>query len=404
MNAPVPAPAVSPETLRRRRILFVDDEPNLLAGLRRMLRARRDVWDMEFAEGGEQALAVLAERPADLVVSDMRMPGMDGAQLLAEVRRRSPATSRMILSGHADRASIISAIGPTQQYLAKPCEVDVLVAALERVLAVREIVVDERLRRLLGDVESLPKPSSVFEDLVALAADPDCRIEDVVRVIESDLSSSAEVLRLVNSAFFGLPTRVDTVARAVNLLGLDLIQALAAAGAVFAAGGPPPAGLDPRRMLDRGLVTATVARRLAVAEGWTVEAVGDVFLAGLLHDIGLLVLAAGNPAAWDVLRAGEPGDVWAAAERQTEVFGCSATEASAYLLGLWGFPEGVVNAVADQPTSSVDASAAPASQLLTVARRWAADPGDRVDPMPGGWLTADRLDAWRAALPAPLPA
>src|SRR5450631_4533885 len=115
------------------RILFVDDEPNLLAGLRRMLRTKGDVWDMQFAESGRQALTLMGEEPFDVVVSDMRMPGMDGGQLLAEVRRLYPRTARIILSGHADQAAIIAAIGPTQQYLAKPCELDLLVAVLDRV-------------------------------------------------------------------------------------------------------------------------------------------------------------------------------------------------------------------------------------------------------------------------------
>ena len=161
------------DLLTTHRIVFVDDEPNLLAGLRRMLRIKRDVWDMQFAESGQQALALMAEQPFDVVVSDMRMPGMDGGQLLAEVRRRHPQTARIILSGHADQAAIIAAIGATQQYLAKPCEVDVLVAVLERVLAMRAVLTSDGLRELLGGVESLPKPPQICQELLAAASDPD---------------------------------------------------------------------------------------------------------------------------------------------------------------------------------------------------------------------------------------
>jgi HD-like signal output (HDOD) protein/CheY-like chemotaxis protein len=381
-----------------RSILFVDDEPHLLAGLRRMLRFKRTEWDMEFAPGGEQALALMAERGFDVVVSDMRMPGMDGAALLAEVRRRSPATSRMILSGHADRTSIISAIGPTQQYLSKPCDVEVLVAAIERVLAVRDLVTDPRLRDVLGGVEALPKPPSVYESMLSLAADPECRIEDVVAVIEHDVPTTAEVLRLVNSSFFGLPARVDSVARAVSLLGLETIQALAVAGAVFGAGGRPADGLDLHALSTRAVLVGQLAKAFAVSDGWSRDACHDAFFAGLLHEIGITVLAGAHRAAWqDVLDRG-PLDPCAAHDLQTAAFGCSATEASAYLLGLWGFADTVVEAVALQPVRSGDPAATPAACVLTVARLRAHDPAAVVPTDPAGFLTRARLDAWEAAL------
>ena len=125
-----------------REILFVDDEQLLLDGLRRMLRSKRAEWNMTFINGGEDALEFLSGRSVDVVVSDMRMPGMDGGQFLAAVRRQYPQTARMILSGHADRASIISAVGPTQQFLAKPCDADTLIGAVDRVLALRDVVTD----------------------------------------------------------------------------------------------------------------------------------------------------------------------------------------------------------------------------------------------------------------------
>jgi DNA-binding NtrC family response regulator len=119
------------------RILFVDDEPAVLQALRRMLRSRRQEWDMHFAGGGTEALALLEQMPFAAVVSDMRMPGMDGAVLLGEVQRRYPQTVRVILSGHADHASTVRSVGATHQYLAKPCDPDVLRATLECACGVR---------------------------------------------------------------------------------------------------------------------------------------------------------------------------------------------------------------------------------------------------------------------------
>lgn len=385
--------------MTQRRILFVDDEPHLLAGLRRMLRSKRDVWEMDFADGGEAALAKLAERPFDIVVSDMRMPGMDGGQLLALVRQRYPRTARIILSGHADRAAIISAVGPTQQYLAKPCDVEVLVEVLERVLGVRDLIVDEGLAELLGGVDSLPKPPQVYEDMLAISTDPECSLGDVVAVIERDLGTSAEVLRLVNSAFFGLPSEVTTITRAVSLLGLETIQALAVAGAVFAAGGPPPPGVDARRLSERGMQVGQLSRKIATAEGWSRQAVGDAFFAGLLYEVGLPVLAAANPGKWTAAAA---TDLDGERDAELALFGCSVTQAGAYLLGLWGFNEPVVEAIATQPADPRAPQAVPAALLLSFARRWICYPDVPQPWFDGGYLTAERLERWQN-LVAPLP-
>jgi HD-like signal output (HDOD) protein/ActR/RegA family two-component response regulator len=383
----------------RRRILFVDDEPHLLAGLRRMLRSKRDVWEMDFAEGGESALAKMAEQPFDIVVSDMRMPGMDGGQLLARVRQQYPRTARLILSGHADRAAIISAVGPTQQYLAKPCDVDTLVEVLERVTGVRDLIHDDHLSDLLGGVDSLPKPPHVYEEMLAISTDSECSLPDVVAVIERDLATSAEVLRLVNSAFFGLPSEVSTITRAVSLLGLETIQALAVAGAVFAAGGPPPPGVDLKQLSARGMQVGQLSRRIATAEGWNRQSVGDAFFAGLLFEVGLPVLAGAHPERWAGAVGRDSAGLEEAGELEFDLFGCSVTQASAYLLGLWGFHEPVIEAIATQPAHPDSPDALPAALVLTFARRAVCHPGQPHFASVAGYLSAERLEHWQELAP-----
>ena len=104
----------------KRKILFVDDEPNILQGLRRMLHSMRRDWDMEFAESGQQALELLNNSHFDVVVTDMRMPGMNGLELLNEIKRLYPEVIRIVLSGQASKEIIIQSVGPIHQYLSKP--------------------------------------------------------------------------------------------------------------------------------------------------------------------------------------------------------------------------------------------------------------------------------------------
>ena len=101
--------------MSKKRILFVDDEPLVLQGLQRMLRSMRDEWEMEFAEGGANALERLAQAHFDVVVSDMLMPGINGAALLAAVMQRHPRTVRIILFGHADKDLILKCVGSIHQ-------------------------------------------------------------------------------------------------------------------------------------------------------------------------------------------------------------------------------------------------------------------------------------------------
>ena len=104
-----------------KRLLFVDDEVRILQGLQRQLRVMKDEWQMDFVDSGPKALDFLAANPVDVLVTDMLMPGMDGAQLLAAVMNRHPRTVRLVLSGHADREAVLRLVGPAHQYLSKPC-------------------------------------------------------------------------------------------------------------------------------------------------------------------------------------------------------------------------------------------------------------------------------------------
>jgi DNA-binding NtrC family response regulator len=121
------------------RILFVDDDPNVLSGLQRMLRPLRQTWSMRFVDGASAALDALACEPYDVIVSDMRMPGMSGAQLLAEVGQRHPHIGRIILSGQSDQEHLQQLAGIPHEYLAKPCDGDQIRDAVTRASLHRSI-------------------------------------------------------------------------------------------------------------------------------------------------------------------------------------------------------------------------------------------------------------------------
>ena len=218
-----------------RRVLFVDDEPRILEGLRRMLRSQRHDWELAFAPGGETALALMEASPFDVIVSDMRMPGIDGAALLCRVREKYPQVVRIVLSGHTELSTALRVVPIAHQFLAKPCDAQMLRVAIERACHLRALLSDEHIRRTvaaLGDLPSLPR---TYEALTQALADPDTSLQKVAKIIEQDVGISAKVLQLVNSAFFGVSHSMTNIQSAVSYLGINTLKSLVLSVEIFRA-------------------------------------------------------------------------------------------------------------------------------------------------------------------------
>jgi HD-like signal output (HDOD) protein/AmiR/NasT family two-component response regulator len=321
------------------RILFVDDEADVLQAMRRTLREMRNEWHMEFASSGAAALEELAKAPADVIVSDMRMPGMDGWELLAEVRKLYPQTVRLVLSGYADARSIMRAVGTAHQYLAKPCETGALKAAISQTYMLRGLLSSERLARLVGRVDTLPSAPTAFQEILACLQRPTASVAEAAKIIARDVAMTANVIKMVNSAFFGSRYPVSTADRAVAYLGLDTLGALVLGHGVFKSGvATGLEGFSLERLWQHSLDVAAAARTVALCERFPKEKADEAFLGGMLHDVGKVVFATRLAAATD-------GAAISVQDASAQMDAHHA-EVGAYLLGLWGFPDPIVAAVA----------------------------------------------------------
>jgi HD-like signal output (HDOD) protein len=321
-----------------KRILFVDDESAVLEGLRNVLRPLRARWHMRFANGGPEALHALAAEPADVVVSDMRMPGMDGLALLREVKERFPNAARIVLSGYADLSAVAAASAVAHQYLLKPCDVDALRAVIERTCGLHDVLTSESLRRTVGGLGALPSAPRVYGELTRALADPDVDVKRVAAIVKQDVGLSSRVLQFVNSAFYGLAQRITSIESAIVYLGMNTVRHLALTievASCFDAG----AFEDFER---HAVLTARIAKRLVPG-----GASADVaFAAGLLHDAGKLVLANRMEGAWAEAERCARASGRPIHEVEREVLGANHCEVGAYLLGLWALPHALVEAVA----------------------------------------------------------
>jgi HD-like signal output (HDOD) protein/CheY-like chemotaxis protein len=329
------------------RVLFVDDDVSLLNALRRTLHSMRAEWTMTFVESGERALAHLDEHGADVLVSDMRMPGMDGAQLLAEVSRRHPGVIRFVLSGFANNEIVTRAVATSHQYLDKPCNPELLIDAVRRSLALRNLLQDERLRGFVTGLRTLPSRLDVYEKFIAEIDRPAATTATIAAVIESDVALAAKVLKMANSAYFAVPAHVTECRQAVQLLGLDTLRGVIALSSFLAEfADTPDLAQAVERLGRRSLEIGMLARDIMAAEGGDRDACSQACTAGLLAHVGTLLLLANHPDAFRTAGriCDDDGISIVVAERM--VLGATHAELGAYLLGLWGFPDPVVEAVA----------------------------------------------------------
>lgn len=326
-----------------KRVLFVDDEPNILEGLRHLLHRQRSKWEMLFVQSGKEALEILARQPIDVIVSDMRMPEMDGATLLKKAQELYPRSVRIVLSGHSELEAAMRAVPVAHQFLCKPCEPGVIENVVERACNLQSLMSEEAVRRIVGRIGNLPSLPRVYSRLTAALGTETVSASDIARILKQDMAICAKVLQMVNSAFFRLQRTISGIEEAVAYLGFNAIKQIVLAIEVFRNSRPQT---QPKISLDALQAHALLVAGLASSLHTEKRGKEDAFVAGLLHDIGKLVLAVELPEHFDktIHEMKTRGCSMCSAEQR--VSGVTHAEVGGYLLGLWGLPYPIVEAVA----------------------------------------------------------
>ena len=331
----------------KKRVLFVDDETMLLDLYKMVFEEEQDRWEITFAPGGHEALALMDERPMDVLVSDMRMPGMSGAQLVQEVMKRHPKTSRLIMSGYADSEQVAQCLGATHQFIAKPFELSVLRGTIYRVCSLDSWLLDERLMSLVAQLRSLPSLPSLYFRIMDALASPDSSLEQIGTIIASDPSMTAKILQLVNSAFFGIARRISNPIEAVQFLGVGRVRSLVLSLHVFSCFEQSKMkNFSIERVWKHSLATGLVAQKIARLQKADRAFTDEAYVAGMLHDIGKVMLAASLPDLYEEAVNLSVAEKIPLVEAERETFGVNHAQVGAYLLGLWGLPITIVEAVA----------------------------------------------------------
>ena len=331
----------------KQQILFVDDEPNILKGLQRSLRPLRNQWEMTFAEGALRALECLEQASFDVIVTDMRMPQMDGAQLLSKVQAKYPMMVRIILSGHSDHEMVMRSVKSAHQYLSKPCEKQVLIDAVTRACFLRDTLNQKSLQYVVSGIDVIPILPALYTQIMAELNSKDASSASVGEIISKDIGMTAKVLQLVNSSFFGMPRHVSTPMEAVIFLGIDVVKTLVLSIEVFGAFQERTLSILPvSKIYDHCVRTGVIAKKIAVLEKMDKEESDNAMIAGILHDLGRLLLAENFPDEYQEVMERVKQDKKGVHVAELEILGVTHAHMGAYLLGLWGLPDNIVEGVA----------------------------------------------------------
>lgn len=328
-------------------ILFVDEEKFVHKALKRSFRKMRQEWCMQFATSPSEALKILNQEAIEVIVTETMFQGQSGLDFLKVVREGHPNSVRIILSGYSDQDVVLKSVDLAHQYLAKPCEDDALKATISRAFMMKELLDHHALKEIVSQIESLPTLPAIYVELVEELKSDDASIQTIGEIISKDIGLTAKILKMVNSSFFGLRQQITNPAKAVSMLGLDLVKAIVLTSSAFNKFKKLKyPGFSLEQMWDHAMQTGAYAKIIAKEGGLNRIDADTAFMAGLLHDIGKLLIASHLSDSFKMINKLTEKLTIPMVEAESKIIGTTHSSVGAYLLGLWGLPDDILDATA----------------------------------------------------------
>jgi HD-like signal output (HDOD) protein len=352
------------------RILLVDDDPQLLAGLRRTLRLERPQWHVQIADSGPVALTFLEGGAFTVLVTDMIMPDMDGAALLRLAHQASPGTVRMVLSGHTMRDRLEACEGLIHSFLDKPLDPDLMLEILDQHDPAKATASGLKAKALVTPLENVPSMPDLYQRLLQLLQEPNLSQSRLLQVIRQDPGMTAKVLKLANTGH-APRGRTSDLAEAMSLLGLETLKpALLMQSTLTAAQSLTPQGLRLEDHWRHSLHIAEATRFLAQHQGAEARTVAMGFTAGLLHDIGITILATHPSLEYQTVLDQTQSQARPLFEVEREHLGTDHAEVGAALLKLWGLEEELCALVRNHHDAPAPGASRTMAGYMAFADRW----------------------------------
>lgn len=391
---------------KKRRILFVDDDLRVLESIKRMFFDMENEWDMQFAENAFVALDYMKDGAFDVVISDMRMPDMDGAELLKKVKDKYPHTICFILSGYTDKEMIIKTVGPADQFLSKPCDPDLVKEAIENALEAQNLIGEKKLRAIASQMRFLPTLPELYIRLREVLESRKSSFADIAKVVQGDVPITAKVLQLVNSAFFGLRQRIENLQLALTYLGIETLKAVILTSDVFNKFTEKEIEtFNIKEIYRHSVFVGMLSRRIVETVSHDKRLQDIASMAGMLHDVGKLIFIRNRPDDYVRVYERHVSEKRPIFQIEKDIFDATHADIGGYLMSAWGLPKMIVKAISlhHNPSRALDVSFDPLTAVYisnVLAHEQAGDESYEIEEdVEKGYLTKldllKRLPEWR---------
>lgn len=323
----------------KKNILFVDDEKPILKTFQRSLRGSE--FEIFVAEDGHTALEIIARESIDLIISDMRMPNINGHQLLRKVKDMSPTTIRLILSGHADEKDITRAIldGSCKMYILKPWDSHSLHNTIRQLLDIRTALEERNLLAIINRMDGLRSLPRIFNKLTEMINN-DADMHQIAEVIGDDPILTSRVLRMANSAFYGIST--GSINQAIVYLGLNAVKGIVLSVDLCSLLPELKGIFNKETLCNHASITNRLVNRLHISLlGNKIPHVASSV--GLLSSVGLMALIHQMPDKYVQIAAAlkdQPNLQFEALEQQ--IVGVKHSDVGGFLLNWWDMPQPLI--------------------------------------------------------------
>jgi HD-like signal output (HDOD) protein len=330
--------------------LFVDDQRILLNAVERVIRREAKNWEAIFSNSASSALETLEELPIDVIVTDIRMPGMDGVELLSIIKEKHPNVIRFILSGYSSNDRTMEAVRVAHQFFLKPFSTREIIEGLDLTHSLYKRIRNPGLQGIISSIDRLPTPRRIFYEISQLLNDPDVSLESISDTISRDTGISGKILQIVNSAFFGQSHRITDIQEAVNILGIETIRSLILIVGIASDNKEILGGIISIDLYSNHcLEVARIAKWIASKLRYCLDDQNTLFTIGLLHDTGRLIMLKKYAEVYTQNQWKEDPFSAKLHISQIEKLADDHAGIGAALIALWGLPSTIVNTIAFYP-------------------------------------------------------
>lgn len=322
------------QTLSLPQILFVDDEERILQGLRRMLRPLSASYQLLFASSADEALDLIRAQKIDIVCTDMKMPGRDGAELLSEVQKIAPSTIRLVLSGQAEESHILRALPYAHQYLPKPCDANNLRETIENISSLSTKLPNARIRESILKLTSVPSARNILNEFQVTLDSPKPNIEDLSTIAKMDIGISTKILHLISCGFLRAKTSATSMTDAIRIIGVDTLRRLMNDYPIFHCPDDKVSQLLIEQTNALGSLIGLSLEEYARAENMPEPELS--YLRGLSLLSGRALLAGEYPYVYKIYLSKEPSVREPLLTFEKQTFNVSSLAISATITYLWG--------------------------------------------------------------------